>query len=30
LAEIELEHRAERQSAGIEVARGKGVYQGRQ
>lgn len=30
LAEIELEFRAERQAAGIEVAKKKGVYQGRQ
>jgi predicted transposase/invertase (TIGR01784 family) len=30
LAEIELEYRQERQSAGIEVAKKKGVYQGRQ
>ena len=29
LAEIELEYRRERQMAGIEVARKKGVYQGR-
>jgi DNA invertase Pin-like site-specific DNA recombinase len=29
LAEIELEYRAERQAAGIEVARKKGVYRGR-
>ncbi len=30
LAEIELEYRRERQSAGIKVARERGVYQGRQ
>ena len=30
LAEIELEFRAERQAAGIEVAKKKGVYRGRQ
>lgn len=30
LAEIELEFRAERQAAGIEVAKKKGVYKGRQ
>ncbi len=30
LAEIELEFRRERQAAGIEVARNKGVYRGRQ
>ncbi len=30
LAEIELEFREERQAAGIEVAKKKGVYQGRQ
>jgi DNA invertase Pin-like site-specific DNA recombinase len=29
LAEIELEYRAERQAAGIEVAKRKGVYRGR-
>lgn len=29
LAEIELEYRAERQAAGIEVAKKKGVYRGR-
>jgi DNA invertase Pin-like site-specific DNA recombinase len=29
LAEIELEYRRERQAAGIEVARKKGVYKGR-
>jgi DNA invertase Pin-like site-specific DNA recombinase len=29
LAEIELEYRAERQAAGIEVARKKGIYKGR-
>lgn len=29
LAEIELEYRAERQAAGIEVAKRKGVYKGR-
>ncbi|MCF6283595.1 MAG: recombinase family protein [Candidatus Hydrogenedentes bacterium] len=29
LAEIELEYRRERQAAGIRVAQGKGVYQGR-
>lgn len=29
LAEIELEYRQERQAAGIEVAKRKGVYQGR-
>jgi DNA invertase Pin-like site-specific DNA recombinase len=29
LAEIELEYRRERQSAGIEVARKKGIYKGR-
>jgi DNA invertase Pin-like site-specific DNA recombinase len=29
LAEIELEYRAERQSAGIEVAKKKGIYKGR-
>ena len=29
LAEIEWEHRLERQAAGIEVARRKGVYRGR-
>ena len=29
LAEIELEYRAERQAAGIEVARRKGIYKGR-
>ena len=29
LAEIELEYRAERQAAGIEVAKKKGVYKGR-
>ena len=30
LAEIELEYRQERQAAGIEVAKRKGVYKGRQ
>lgn len=30
LAEIELEFRAERQAAGIEVAKKKGIYHGRQ
>lgn len=30
LAEIELEYRAERQAAGIEVAKRKGIYKGRQ
>ncbi len=30
LAEIELEYRQERQTAGIEVAKRKGVYKGRQ
>jgi DNA invertase Pin-like site-specific DNA recombinase len=30
LAEIELEYRQERQAAGIEVAKRKGIYQGRQ
>ncbi len=30
LAEIELEFRAERQAAGIEVAKRKGIYKGRQ
>ena len=30
LAEIELEYRAERQAAGIEVAKRKGIYRGRQ
>lgn len=30
LAEIETEYRRERQTAGIEVARGRGVYRGRQ
>ena len=30
LAEIELEYRAERQTAGVEVAKRKGVYKGRQ
>jgi DNA invertase Pin-like site-specific DNA recombinase len=30
LAEIELEYRRERQSAGIEVAKKKGVYKGRE
>ncbi len=29
LAEIELEYRAERQAAGIEVAKRKGIYKGR-
>ena len=29
LAEIELEYRAERQAAGIEVAKKKGIYKGR-
>jgi DNA invertase Pin-like site-specific DNA recombinase len=29
LAEIELEYRAERQAAGIEVAKQKGIYKGR-
>jgi DNA invertase Pin-like site-specific DNA recombinase len=29
LAEIELEYRHERQTAGIEVARKKGIYKGR-
>jgi DNA invertase Pin-like site-specific DNA recombinase len=29
LAEIELEYRAERQAAGIEVAKRRGVYKGR-
>jgi DNA invertase Pin-like site-specific DNA recombinase len=29
LAEIELEYRAERQAAGIEVARKRGIYKGR-
>ena len=29
LAEIELEYRAERQAAGIDVAKRKGVYKGR-
>jgi DNA invertase Pin-like site-specific DNA recombinase len=28
LAEIEMEYRAERQAAGIEVAKRKGVYRG--
>ena len=30
LTEIELEYRQERQTAGIEVAKRKGVYKGRQ
>ena len=30
LAEIELEYRQERQAAGIEVAKRKGIYKGRQ
>jgi len=30
LAEIELEYRQERQIAGIEVAKKKGIYKGRQ
>ena len=30
LAEIELEYRQERQAVGIEVAKRKGVYKGRQ
>ena len=30
LAEIELEYRQERQAAGIEVAKKRGIYQGRQ